>query len=82
MGEYRKHNYTDISKLQNNLNEKIKDTQNIISNFEKSHHTEIQINIDFLDNDKVKEFVDLLHNQGNIGGKILFSINTEVTSQM
>ena len=28
---------------------------------------------DFLENDKVKEFVDLLHNQGNIGKKILFS---------
>ncbi|MBD5135621.1 MAG: DUF4935 domain-containing protein [Lachnospiraceae bacterium] len=73
IGEYRKHNYTDISKLQNDLNEKIKDSQNIITNFEKSHHAEIQLNIDFLENDKVKEFVDLLHNQGNIGKKIPFS---------
>ena len=73
VGEYRKHNYTDISKLQNNLNEKIKDTQNIITEFEKSHHAEIQLNIDFLQNDKVKEFVDLLLNQGNIGEKIPFS---------
>ena len=73
MGEYRKHNYTDISKLQNNLNEKIKDTQNIITEFEKSHHAEIQLNIDFLQNDKVKEFVDLLLNQGSIGQKIPFS---------
>ena len=74
VGEYRKHNYTDISKLQNNLNEKIKDTQNIITEFEKSHHAEIQLNIDFLQNDKVKEFVDLLLNQGSIGQKIPFSI--------
>lgn len=73
IGEYRKHNYTDISKLQKNLNEKIKDTQNIITEFEKSHHAEIQLNIDFLQNDKVKEFVDLLHNEGNIGEKIPFS---------
>ena len=73
VGEYRKHNYTDISKLQNNLNEKIKDTQNIITEFEKSHHAEIQLNIDFLQNDKVKEFVDLLLNQGSIGQKIPFS---------
>ncbi|MEY8331333.1 PIN-like domain-containing protein [Lachnospiraceae bacterium 48-33] len=73
IGEYRKHNYTDISKLQNDLNEKIKDIQNIITNFEKSHHEEIQLNIDFLENDKVKEFIDLLHNQGNIGEKIPFS---------
>ena len=56
IGEYRKHNYTDISKLQNDLNEKIKDIQNIITSFEKSHHEEIQLNIDFLENDKVKEF--------------------------
>lgn len=74
MGEYRKHNYTDISKLQKNLNEKIKDTQNIITEFEKSHHAEIQLNINFLQNDKVKEFVDLLLNQGSIGQKIPFSI--------
>ncbi len=74
VGEYRKHNYTDISKLQNNLNEKIKDTQNIITEFEKSHHAEIQLNINFLQNDKVKEFVDLLLNQGSIGQKIPFSI--------
>ena len=73
IGEYRKHNYTDISKLQHDLNEKIKDIQNIITNFEKSHHEEIQLNIDFLENDKVKEFIDLLHNQGNIGEKIPFS---------
>ena len=73
IGEYRKHNYTDISKLQNDLNEKIKDIQNIITNFEKSHHEEIQLNIDFLENDKVKEFIDLLYNQGNIGEKITFS---------
>lgn len=74
VGEYRKHNYTDISKLQKNLNEKIKDTQNIITEFEKSHHAEIQLNINFLQNDKVKEFVDLLLNQGSIGQKIPFSI--------
>ena len=74
VGEYRKHNYTDISKLQNNLNEKIKETQNIITEFEKSHHAEIQLNINFLQNDKVKEFVDLLLNQGSIGQKIPFSI--------
>ena len=73
IGEYRKHNYTDISKLQNDLDEKIKDIQNIITNFEKSHHEEIQLNIDFLENDKVKEFIDLLYNQGNIGEKITFS---------
>lgn len=73
VGEYRKHNYTDISKLQNNLNEKIKETQNIITEFEKSHHAEIQLNINFLQNDKVKEFVDLLLNQGSIGKKIPFS---------
>ena len=73
IGEYRKHNYTDISKLQNDLNDKIKDIQNIITNFEKSHHEEIQLNIDFLENDKVKEFIDLLYNQSNIGGKITFS---------
>jgi|GEM_PF-1054589 len=73
IGEYRKHNYTDISKLQDDLNEKIEDVQNIITNFEKSHNAEIQLNIDFLENDKVKEFVDLLENQGGVGKKMSFS---------
>lgn len=73
MGDYRKHNYTDISKLQNDLNEKIKDAQNIITDFEKSHSAEIQLNIDFLQNDRVKAFVDLLESQGCVGEKIPFS---------
>ena len=55
------------------MNKKIKDTQNIITEFEKSHLDEIQLNIDFLQNDKVKEFVDLLQKEGNIGEKIPFS---------
>ena len=33
MNEYRKHNYTDISKLQNDLNEKIANIQEIILNY-------------------------------------------------
>lgn len=73
IGEYRKHNYTDISKLQNDLNKEINDAQNIIASFEENHNAEIQLNIDFLENDIVKEFVDLLKIQGNIGEKILFS---------
>ena len=73
IGEYRKHNYTDISKLQSDLNEEINKAQNIIASFEENHHAEIQLNIDFLENDKVKEFVDLLQSQGHIGEKIPFS---------
>ena len=73
ISDYRKHNYTDISKLQNDLNEKIKDARNIIADFEKSHSAEIQLNIDFLQNDKVKAFVDLLESQGCVGEKISFS---------
>lgn len=73
IGEYRKHNYTDISKLQSDLNKEINDAQNIIASYEENHNAEIQLNKDFLENDKVKEFIDLLHNQGNIGKKIPFS---------
>lgn len=73
IGEYRKHNYTDISELQNDLNEKIKDAKNIITDFEKNHNEEIQHNLDFLENDKVKEFIDLLASHGNIGEKLPFS---------
>lgn len=73
IGEYRKHNYTDISKLQSDLNEEIDKAQNIIASFEENHNVEIQLNIDFLENDRVKEFVDLLHSQGQIGEKLSFS---------
>lgn len=73
IGEYRKHNYTDISKLQKDLNGNIKDAQSIIANYEESHNAEIQLNIDFLENDKVKAFMDLLESHGNIGEKIPFS---------
>lgn len=78
IGEYRKHNYTDISKLQDDLLKKIKDIQTIIDDFENTHSTEIQLNIDFLEKDKVKEFVDLLASHGKIGDKILFSQKLQI----
>ncbi len=81
IGEYRKHNYTDISKLQNDLNDKINEAENVINDFEKDHTTEIQLNIDFLENDKVKEFVDLLYNEGNIGSKMPFSKKNQIVTR-
>lgn len=73
IAEYRKHNYTDITKLQTDLEDKIFDIQSIIKDFEKNHKSEIQINLDFLKNDKVKEFVDLLDSNGRIEAALPFS---------
>lgn len=73
IGEYRRHNYTDICELQKDLDEKIKEARNIIIDFETNHNIEIQRNINFLENDNVKEFVDLLEKNGNIGEKMPFS---------
>ncbi len=73
IGEYRKHNYTDISKLHDDLDEKIKEAQSIITSFEDSHSADIQLNVDFLEDDKVKKFVDLLEIHGNVGPQISFS---------
>lgn len=71
--EYRKHDYTDISKLQSDLDGKIKDIKDIVKEFENSHKQESERNLDFILNDKVKEFVDLLIEKGNIGMEIPFS---------
>lgn len=71
--EYRKHNYTDITQLQDDLNQKISDIQEIINTYEKKHKKEIQLNLDFLVNDKVKEFVDLVEANGKIELPIPFS---------
>lgn len=71
--EYRKHDYTDISKLQNDLDGKIKDIKDIVKEFENNHKQESERNLDFILNDKVKEFVDLLIEQGNVGAPIPFS---------
>ena len=71
--EYRKHNYTDISKLQSDLDGKIKDIKNIVKEFENNHKQESERNLDFILNDKVKEFVDLLVERGNVGTAIPFS---------
>lgn len=79
--EYRKHNYTDITKLQEELDEKISDIQGIVKEFEKNHKTEIEINIDFLKADKVKEFVDLLEAQGKIQASIPFSKRLSVLQE-
>lgn len=71
--EYRKHNYTDISQLQNDLNEKISNIQDIIKTFEKNHQAEKKLSLDFLNNDKVKEFVDLLVYSGKVEQPLQFS---------
>ncbi len=71
--EYRKHDYTDISKLQDDLGEKIKDIKDVVKEFEHNHKQESERNLDFILNDKVKEFVDLLMEQGNVGMPIPFS---------
>ena len=73
ISEYRKHNYTDITKLKKDLSQKIEELQDIIKNFEYDHKTEIQLDIDFLKDDKVKDFVDLLMAEERIGEDILFS---------
>lgn len=71
--EYRKHDYTDITKLQSDLGEKIEEIRNILEDYENGHRKEIERNKDFLRYDKVKEFVDLLMEQGNVGMSIPFS---------
>lgn len=81
ISEYRKHNYTDITKLQNDLYQKIKEIQNTINNFEHGHKTEIQLNIDFLENDKVKEFVDFLEAEERIGADISFSTRLSILQE-
>lgn len=81
ISEYRKHNYTDITKLQSDLYQKIEEIQNTINNFEHGHKTEIQLNIDFLENDKVKEFVDFLKTEGRIGADISFSTRLSILQE-
>lgn len=71
--EYRKHDYTDITKLQSDLGEKLEEIRNILKDYENSHRKESEKNKDFLQHDKVKEFIDLLVEQGNVGMPIPFS---------
>lgn len=71
--EYRKHDYTDITKLQSDLGEKLEEIRNILKEYENSHRKEIEKNKDFLRHDKVKEFIDLLVEHGNIGNPFPFS---------
>lgn len=78
MNEYRKHNYTDISKLQNDLNEKIANIQDIIKIFEDGHQEEKKISMDFLDHDKVKEFFDFLLKKGRVEDPLTYSEKLEI----
>lgn len=71
--EYRKHDYTDILKLQSDLEGKIKDIKDIVKEFENNHKQESERNLDFILKDKVKEFVDSLMERGNVGVAIPFS---------
>ena len=78
IAEYRKHNYTDVTKLQKDLLEKIGDTQGIINDYKKNHAAEIQLNIDFLRKDGVNAFVDILKQHGCIGAEIPFMRKLEI----
>lgn len=60
---------------------KIEEIQNIINNFEVGHKTEIQLNIDFLENDRVKEFVDFLDTEGRIGVEVTFSTRLSILQE-
>lgn len=81
ISEYRKHNYTDITKLQSDLQQKIQEIQNTINNFEHGHEKEKQLNIDFFENDKVKEFLDFLEAEGRIGADIPFSTRLSILQE-
>ncbi len=71
--EYRKHNYTDVQQLLSDLNGIIAEMQQVINEYEKNHREEIRLNTEFLENDRVKQFVDLLSSRGCIGDKTKFS---------
>ena len=71
--EYIKHNYTDVTNLQDNLNLKIADMQSVIKEYEKNHKEQIGLNKKFLEDDRVKKFVDLLLEKRRMGDKIKFS---------
>lgn len=79
--EYRKHNYTDIVELQNNLNNKLIEITAIVDEYVNSHKEEIDFNLEFLENDKVKEFVERLKNQNCIGDDISFSGKIKILNE-
>lgn len=79
--EYHKHNYTDIKELQDNINEKISETKEIIKDYEILHSKEIQANEDFLCADKVNEFVENLRNKNRVGQQIPFSKKLEIAEE-
>lgn len=79
--EYRRHNYTDITKLKIDLDEKILEIQDIVKNYEHSHKKEIQTSLNFLINDKVKEFVDCLDSNSKIESKLTFSYKLSILKE-
>lgn len=78
IAEYRKHNYTDVTKLQKDLFEKIEEIQDVIHDYKDKHATEIQLNINFLEKDEVNKFVERLKQQGCLGEDISFTRKLEI----
>lgn len=71
---YRRYNYCDIDKLQNDINVKIEELHNITKKYIDDHKIEIEENKDFLQSDKVSVFLNKLKHKEHIGKKVEYSV--------
>lgn len=71
--EYQRYNYSDVTELKNNVSTQILTINNIADEYIEKHGQEIDENINYLDRDEVKQFLNKLFTKGRIGINISFS---------
>lgn len=79
--DYRNHNYTDISKLQEHLNKKVEEINDLIKDYEKNHEKDIKLNTDFLKKDEVNIFVEWLLSENKVGKEFMFSEKMDILKE-
>lgn len=79
--EYRKHNYSGITKLQGDIERKLDEIKETIVAYEDVHKEQFQSDLDFLKNDEVYQFVQSLKEQSRVGSEIPFSEKLKIIQE-
>ena len=79
--EYRKHNYSGITKLQGDIERKLDEIKETIVAYEDVHKEQFQSDLDFLKNDEVYQFVQSLKERSRVGSEIPFSEKLKIIQE-
>lgn len=81
INSYRKHNYTDISLLHQDLENKIIEIKDTVKEFTDNQEKIIKSNLEFFEKDKVLGFVEAIKSNNRIGNSFTFSEKLKILEE-